>query len=109
MFLRHSAPILGPRVVAYPNSLKPAEEILKLLRPGLCKILQAKFRELRKGEVQLWRTPLSGTWMNKPLVERRTGEAKFYSLACGGGGVCSCSTTGLCSCSTISSLTCSRP
>jgi hypothetical protein len=32
-------------VVAYPNSLKPAEEILKLLRPGLCKILQANFYE----------------------------------------------------------------
>src|ERR671910_595800 len=36
-------------------------------------------------------------------------EANFYSLACGGGGVCPCSTPILCSCSTTSSLTCNRP
>src|SRR5215207_309601 len=36
-------------------------------------------------------------------------EANFYSLACGGGGVCPCSTPILCSCSTTSSLTCSLP
>src|SRR5215218_6916835 len=36
-------------------------------------------------------------------------QANFYSLACGGGGVCPCSTPILCSCSTTSSLTCSLP
>src|SRR5215208_4107154 len=52
MFLRRCAPILGLRMVAYPRFLKPAEEFLKLLRPELCKMLQAKFRELRQETVR---------------------------------------------------------
>jgi hypothetical protein len=65
------------------------------------------FGERRHDDVR--RFSLPRTPVNKSVVGNLAqGNAKFYSLDCGG-GVCSCSTTGLCSCSTTSSLTCSRP
>ena len=77
-------------MVAYPNSLKPAEEILKLPQPGLCKILQARFRERRACELRritLPRTPVNkgvskaGDLLWSPRYSMESDFAEAYPYA----------------------------